>query len=112
MFGQILGFDSSKIYVQNTQGAADTNYIGYHVVFPEEDHKIVGEIVGIDSRQIVIQLIGEIRNNKFVIGISKNPSLESSCRIITKQELETILGSQDYKNNETLLIGNSEIYKD
>ena len=65
MFGTILGFDNSKIYVQNKQGVADTNYIGYHVVFPEEDHKIVGEIVGIDTRQIVIQLIGEIINGKF-----------------------------------------------
>ena len=76
MFGTILGFDNSKIYVQNKQQVADTNYIGYHVVFPEEDHKIVGEIVGIDTRQIVIQLIGEIINGKFANGVLKKPSMD------------------------------------
>ena len=112
MFGQILGFDNSKIYVENSQGVADTNYIGYHVVFPEEDHKIVGEIVGIDSRQIVIQLIGEIINGKFANGVLKKPSMKTAARIIFKSELESILGSQDYMNKENLLIGTSPIYKD
>ena len=111
MFGQILGFDNSKIYVQNTQGQADTNYIGYHVVFPEEDHKIVGEIIGIDSRQIVIQLIGEIINGKFANGVLKKPSMKTTARIIFKSELESILGSQDYLARGNLLIGTSPIYK-
>ena len=96
MFGAILGFDNSKIYVQNKQGVADTNYIGYHVVLPEEDHKIVGEIIGIDSRQVVIQLIGEIINGKFANGVLKKPSMKTTARIIFKSELQSILGSQDY----------------
>ena len=112
MFGTILGFDNNKIYVQNTQGVADTNYIGYHVVFPEEDHKIVGEIVGIDSRQVVIQLIGEIINGKFANGVLKKPSMNTTARIIFKSELQSILGSQDYLSKENLLIGTSPIYKD
>ena len=112
MFGTILGFENQKIYVQNTQGVADTNYIGYHVVFPEEDHKIVGEIIGIDSRQIVIQLIGEIINGKFANGVLKKPSMKTTARIIFKSELQSILGSQDYLSKENLLIGTSPIYKD
>ena len=35
MFGKIIGFDNSKMYVENNKGVADTNYIGYHVIFPE-----------------------------------------------------------------------------
>ena len=112
MFGTILGFDNQKIYVQNKQGVADTNYIGYHVVFPEQDHKIVGEIIGIDSRQVVIQLIGEIINGKFANGVLKKPSMNTTARIIFKSELESILGSQDYLSKENLLIGTSPIYKD
>ena len=42
---KILKFDNSLIYLENLRGVADTNYIGYHVVFPEQEHKIVGEIV-------------------------------------------------------------------
>ncbi|HPZ23450.1 MAG TPA: DUF87 domain-containing protein [Bacilli bacterium] len=112
MFGIILGFDSSKIYVENKKGVADTNYIGYHVVFPEPDHKIVGEIIGIDAKQIIIQLIGEITNGKFSNGVLKKPSMNSTARIIFKSELESILGSQNYLAKENLLFGTSPIYKD
>ena len=112
MFGKILGFDNSRIYLENNKGEADTNYIGYHVVFPEPDHKIVGEIIGIDARQIIIQLIGEIINGRFSNGVLKKPSMNTSARIIFKSELEAILGSQNYLDKSNLLFGTSPIYKD
>lgn len=112
MFGKILGFDNSRIYLENNKGEADTNYIGYHVVFPEPDHKIVGEIIGIDARQIIIQLIGEIINGRFSNGVLKKPSMNTSARIIFKSELESILGSQNYLDKSNLLFGTSPIYKD
>ena len=112
MFGKILGFDQSKIILENNNGIADTNYIGYHVVFPEQDHKIVGEIVGIDSTKIVVLLIGEIINNRFSSGVLKKPSMNTTCRIIFKSELESILGSQNYLDKNNLLFGTSPIYKD
>ena len=112
MFGKILGFDNSKIYLANNKGEADTNYIGYHVVFPEPDHKIVGEIIGIDARQIIVQLIGEIINGRFSNGVLKKPSMNTTARIIFKSELESILGSQNYLDKSNLLFGTSPIYKD
>ena len=112
MFGKILGFDQSKIILENNNGVADTNYIGYHVVFPEQDHKIVGEIVGIDATKIIVLLIGEIINNRFSSGVLKKPSMNTTCRIIFKSELESILGSQNYLDKNNLLFGTSPIYKD
>ena len=112
MFGKIKGFDSSKIFVENQKGIADTNYIGYHVVFPEPDHKIVGEIIGIDSEVVTIMLIGEIINDKFSNGVLKKPSMNTVARIIFKSELESILGSQNYLDHANLLFGTSPIYKD
>ena len=112
MFGKILGFDQSKIILENNNGIADTNYIGYHVVFPEQDHKIVGEIVGIDATKITVLLIGEIINNRFSSGVLKKPSMNTTCRIIFKSELESILGSQNYLDKNNLLFGTSPIYKD
>lgn len=112
MFGKILGFDASKMYIENNKGIADTNYIGYHVVFPEPDHKIVGEIIGIDSKQIIILLIGEINNGRFSNGVLKKPSMNTTARIIFKSELESILGSQNYLDRSNLLFGTSPIYKD
>ena len=96
MFGKILGYDNSTIFVENAKGIADTNYIGYHVVFPEPEHKIVGEITGIDAKQIAILLIGEIINGVFSNGVLRKPGVNSVARIIFKSELELILGDQNY----------------
>lgn len=112
MFGKIIGFENSKIFVENQKGIADTNYIGYHVVFPEPDHKIVGEIIGIDTKIVTIMLIGEIINDKFSNGVLKKPSMNTVARIIFKSELESILGSQNYLDHANLLFGTSPIYKD
>ena len=35
MFGKIINFDNSRIMIENLKGIADTNYIGFHVVFPD-----------------------------------------------------------------------------
>ena len=112
MFGKILKFDNRRIYLENLKKVADTNYIGYHVVFPEQDHKIVGEIIGIDEQQIVILLIGELVNGVFSNGVLKKPGINTPARIIFKSEIECILGKQNYMEKGTLLIGNSPVYKD
>jgi hypothetical protein len=112
MFGKILGFDSSKMFLENTKRVADTNYIGYHVVFPEVDHKIVGEIVSISPTEIVVYLIGEIINGVFTNGVLKKPSTNTQARIIFKSELECILGDQNYIDKSNILFGTSPIYKD
>lgn len=111
MFGKIIGFDSSRMFVENNKGIADTNYIGYHVVFPEQDHKIVGEITGIDEKKVTIMLIGEIDNNVFTNGVLKKPSMNTPARIIFKSELECLLGNQNYLERSNLLFGTSPIYK-
>ena len=112
MFGKILKFDNSRIYLENLRGVADTNYIGYHVVFPEQEHKIVGEIVAIDAETITILLIGELVDGKFTNGVLKKPGIDTPARIIFKSEIECILGKQNYMEKGTLLIGNSPVYKD
>lgn len=112
MFGKIISFDNSRMFVENLKGVVDTNYIGFHVIFPEPEHKIVGEIVGIDAREICILLIGEINDGKFSNGVLKKPGMNTIARIIYKSELETILGNQNYLLRENLLFGTSPIYKD
>lgn len=112
MFGKILGFDHNSLTVENAKKIADTNYIGYHVVFADGEHKIVGEITAIDSNTVSINLIGEITNNVFTNGVLKKPSINTIPRIIYKSELETILGNQNYLDKKNLLFGTSPIYQD
>ena len=112
MFGNIIKFEKSKIYVENIKKIADTNYIGFHVVFEEPNHKTVGEITEIYKDVIGIQLIGEIVDGIFANGVMKKPGMNTIARIIYKSELELILGNQDLSNRSNLLIGSSPIYKD
>ena len=112
MFGTIIKYEEDKLYITNTEGVADTNYIGYHVVFPEEEHKTIGEIIGIDKDQIVIKLIGDIVNSKFNNGVLKKPSMKTKPRLIFKSELELLLGEQNYQQKGTLLLGTSPVYTD
>ena len=112
MFGNIIKFEKSKIYVENIKKIADTNYIGFHVVFEEPNHKTVGEITEINKDVMGIQLIGEIVDGIFANGVMKKPGMNTIARIIYKSELELILGNQDLSNRSNLLIGSSPIYKD
>ena len=61
---------------------------------------------------IHVVLVGEIFNDHFEPGIVKKPNLNSTIRIIYKNEVPLLLGSQvkDEKNN--LYIGSSLVYKD
>ena len=110
MFGKVVGIDNDNVKVINQSKKAEISLIGVHVVFLNNNSKCVGIIYNIDEEYIIITLIGEIRGNSFLAGSIKKPPLASSCRIITKEELETILGSQNINDKSRLLIGDSEVY--
>lgn len=112
MFGKIISLIGNTIKVENASKIPDTNYIGFHVIFDEQNHKIVGEIVSITAEYVEIYLIGEISNGTFSNGVLKKPSYNAIPRIIYKSELESILGSQNYLEKKNLLFGSSPIYKD
>lgn len=110
MFGKIIKVSNETIYMENISLKAETSLIGFHVVFNDANRKIVGEIINISVKEIEIMLIGEIVGDSFIAGVIKKPSSETSCRIITKRELEYILGSQDYASRGKVLIGDSLTY--
>lgn len=110
MFGKIIRVIDNLIYVENTSHRAETGLIGYHVSFLDNNKNIVGEIQNIDEKEIEISLIGEIKDNKFIAGVLRKPNVNSSCRIITKKELEYLLGKQDFSGRENVYIGDSVIY--
>ena len=110
MFGKILKVLDNSVFVQNISNKAETGLIGYHVNFIEGNKNIVGEIINLDEKEIEINLLGEIVGNMFVSGALRKPSTKSSCRIITKNELEYILGKQNFSNKENVYVGESSIY--
>ncbi len=85
--------------------------VNYHVVFENENYKVVGEIKNLTINKAFIGLIGEIKNKKFVSGVTRKPSFSSTCRIINKEELDIITGNIINAENG-LYVGKMPLYDD
>jgi len=81
-----------------------------HVVFDDGKRKLVGEILKVDIEYLKIGIVGEIVEDHFIPGISLKPSFSSVTRIISKEELALILGSQEIIDNNQIALGKSSIY--
>lgn len=106
MFGKITEINGNSCIVENISHVTHSELMNCHVVFPESDRLVVGEIIKIGEEKITILLVGEIRSNCFFPGVVKKPS--TTPRIINVNELELIIGKQT-KDIPTL--GHSTIYK-
>ena len=109
MFGKILKIDNNEVIVENISKKALSSLMNCHLVFEDNERKVVGEVVYIDEQIVRILLVGEIINNKFNSGIIKKPSGNSLIRIITVAELELIFGKNELNKN-FLFLGKSAIY--
>ena len=110
MFGKIKYISDNKAIVEiNKEGNVISNLMNLHVVFENENSKILGEVKLVDEEVITIELLGEFINNKFIPGTIKKPTLNSTIRVINPDELQIIMGSPDYNS---LYIGKSPIYNE
>ena len=112
MFGKVLNVNEDIVTVQNANGQMETSILNYHVVWEDSGRKIVGEIIGITASEITVNLIGEIKGDQFIIGVIKKPSFKNPCRMITRQELESLIGKQDFSGTDTVLLGRCSVYGD
>ena len=112
MFGKILSINDIDVIIENTSKKIESSLLGVHIIFDSGIEKIVGQINDMTLENIHVVLVGEIFNDHFEPGIVKKPNLNSTIRIIYKNEVPLLLGSQvkDEKNN--LYIGSSLVYKD
>lgn len=110
MFGKIKRINNNEVTIENISGKAISSLIGCHIIFLEDNRRIVGEVTYIDEIEAKILLVGEIINNVFNAGIVKKPSGIAPIRVINKEELELIIGKNEIQK-ENLLLGESAIYK-
>lgn len=110
MFGKIKRINNNEVTIENISGKAISSLIGCHIIFLEDNRRIVGEVTYIDEIEAKILLVGEIINNVFNAGIVKKPSGIAPVRVINKEELELIIGKNEIQK-ENLLLGASAIYK-
>lgn len=111
MLGNIVEIIDNQVFVNlSIDIDSQTNLINVHVIFEDESKKIVGEIVNVNKQQMVVNILGEFKDNKFLPGFSSKPSFKSNVRIISLEELEYILGPQTPSKGQTFF-GYSNVYQ-
>lgn len=108
MIGKIIyiGDNDAQVLIDNDKTMQDL--LNMHVILEDETKKIVGEISSIDNQKISIKFLGEFQNNKFIGGVIKKPRANSKVRMITKDELELVIGQASHSGN--ILLGSSPLY--
>lgn len=124
-------------YINTMDGIYFVGEVGSYVSIYEIGRTIIAEIIGVDEktqlsntnqmnkpnskRQVYLDLIGEIIDNKFYFGVSKMPLIFSEIHFISERDLMTMLevGMEEAvvgENGETrailLPIGKSVIFSD
>ena len=110
MFGRIIYINDTLAHIEIPEGTpVAENLMNMHVVFEDDNKKIVGEVEDIDQKIVKVRFLGEIVNKKFVGGVIRKPTLQSKLRIINKEELNEIVGED---GPGTMQLGVSPLYDD
>ena len=111
MIGRIINIDGNIVTVELSIDVTNqTNLVNIHVIFQDNNKKIVGEIVSMKIKEASVSILGEIVNDRFIPGLSKKPAFSSSVRIVNIDELSLILGDQIIRDNSKIYLGTSSIY--
>ena len=110
MLGKILEINDNSVLIKlNIDINQQPNLIKLHIVFENNDEKIVAEIASVTQTTMTANIVGSIANNEFTPGASSRPSFKSNIRLVNLEELSLILGSQDLKPGYTNF-GISNVY--
>lgn len=130
--------DDLGSYINTVDGIYFVGEVGSYVSIYEIGRTVIAEIIGVDEktqlsnakemhkpnsrRQVHLNLIGEIIENKFYFGVSKMPLIFSEIHVISEKDLMTMLevGMEEVSVNEEngatramlLTIGKSVIFPD
>ena len=107
MLGKILTISKNTATLEINKGATINDLINLHVVFEDENKKILGEIDSIEKDTINVTFLGELTENDFIGGLIKKPSLDAKVRIINEDELKILTGNPDM----SITLGVSPLYE-
>ena len=110
MIGEILEIDKNKVKVKNSN--ALDNIINLYVKIYDDKNLFVGEVESLTKEVIIINLMGEIANNKFTYGVSKKPSLRYKVDLLNDNEIKVLFNLNTYNPKEKLYLGKSVLYND
>ena len=112
MLGNIIGIEENIVLINlNIDLSKISSLINLMVIMEQEDKKIVGEIINIKNNIAFVNLLGEIKNDKFVYGVINKPSFASVIKLISKEKISMIISTDEFKENEHVYLGTSPIYE-
>ena len=111
MLGEILEIRNNFIKIKNNTDV-NNNIVNYYVKVQDKENTFVGEIITFTKEIIEIKLIGEIKDNKFIHGISNKPAFTSQVSLLSTEEIKILFGINNYKPEQKLYLGKSAVYKD
>lgn len=110
MFDKIVYISDKDAHVKIKEGQeVAINLMNMHLIFEDNDKKILGEVDDIDKEIVKVRFLGEISNGRLMGGVIRKPSLDSKIRTITKEEVPLILGD---KKPGFMPLGVSPFYND
>lgn len=108
MFGKIIYISDTESHVEVPKdGSLSTNIMNMHVIFEDEGRKVVGEVEDLGAEIMKIRFLGEIENGRFIGGVIRKPTFNSSIRMINSDEVGLLLGDD---TPSTFEIGESPLY--
>lgn len=110
MFDKIVYISdhSAEVKLKEQENIA-VNLMNLHVIFEDNDKKILGEVDDLRDDRVTVRFLGEFVNNRLLSGVIRKPSLDANIRLITPEEIPYIVGENKDGN---LLIGVSPFYND
>ena len=116
MFGKIVYISDSVAHISIPDGTpVAMDLMNMHVVFEDEERKVLGEVVDVSESIIKVNFLGVIDGDKFIGGVLRKPTLEANIRIVTEDELNLITGVECegmFKLGVSPLYNNKPIYVD
>ena len=111
MLGKIVSIEDNSVLLKlNINLNEVQSIINLYVIFEDSEKRIIGEITDIKEGIAVVNLVGEIKEDKFVFGVAKKPAFNASAKLVSKERINSILGMANYDEKKDLYIGQSAIY--
>ncbi len=111
MLGKIISIEDNTVFVKlDVDVNKIENLISLHVFMNDGKRCLVGEITDIKEGIAYINLLGEMIHDKFVFGVIRKPSFRSKITLVEKDEINKIIGVENYSEGKDLYIGESPIY--
>ncbi|MCI8671720.1 MAG: ATP-binding protein [Bacilli bacterium] len=109
IFGKILYISDNIAHVENvSKGTITADLMNIHVIFEENDQRILGEVIELNDNEIKIRFLGEYMGKRYVNGVIRKPLLSSKIRVINGEELVELVGALSEKS---FVLGSSATYK-